>query len=377
MARKFGKKVEISLNPLDYNITILGESGIGKTTLAKQMCEKLGGEDGYIHLDMGREDGAAAIEGIVSEKIEDWQKLIEVKDEIVENKTTDYADLKAVIWDTLDEVILLAEAETIRIHNKSHPDKRIDTINSAMGGFGKGQDYATQLILDVMSEFRSVGVSNIIIGHVKRTDIVDNITQETYSKITADTTQRYFNAIKNKQHFVALAYIDRNIVKEKTGRKNVATKEEIVINKAVSESRVISFRDDTYSVDSKSRFADIIDRVTFDVDEFIKAMQDAIETEKTKNGKTLTEAKKEQDIKDKKAAEKASENSAKARTKKAEAEEESNRDEYLNQLQTSFKSATAEQKEQIKAMMAEAGCSKLSDPELPISTLKSMIAIFA
>ena len=66
---KFGKKVEISTNPLDYNICILGESKIGKTTIAKQMCEKLVGDDGYIHLDIGREEGAAAIEGIVSEHI--------------------------------------------------------------------------------------------------------------------------------------------------------------------------------------------------------------------------------------------------------------------------------------------------------------------
>ena len=73
---KFGKKVEISTNPLDYNICILGESKIGKTTIAKQMCEKLVGDDGYIHLDIGREEGAAAIEGIVSEHIEDWAKLL-------------------------------------------------------------------------------------------------------------------------------------------------------------------------------------------------------------------------------------------------------------------------------------------------------------
>ena len=44
MARKFGKKTEISLNPLDYSIYLMGEGGIGKTTLVKQVCEKMVGD---------------------------------------------------------------------------------------------------------------------------------------------------------------------------------------------------------------------------------------------------------------------------------------------------------------------------------------------
>ena len=249
--RKFGKKVEISTNPLDYNICILGESKIGKTTIAKQMCEKLVGDDGYIHLDIGREEGSSAIEGLVSESIEDWAKLTDFIDDVVENKEADYKDLKTVIFDTLDELIILAENESIRQYNRAHSEKKTDSINGAWGGFGKGQDYAANLILDAIWELKKVGVNSIIIGHVKRSDITDPVTQETFSKLTADTTQRYFNVIKNKMHFVALAYIDREIVKEKTGRQNVVTKKDIEINKAVKESRVISFRDDTYSVDSQ------------------------------------------------------------------------------------------------------------------------------
>ena len=175
---KFGKKMEISTNPLDYNICILGESKIGKTTIAKEMCEKLVGDEGYLHLDVGREEGAYAIEGIVSEPIEDWAKLTEVVDDIVENKETDYKSLKVVIFDTLDELILLAEAESIRQWNKTHSDKKADTINAAWGGFGKGQDYASNLIVDAIWELKKVGVSSIIIGHVKRTDITDPASQE-------------------------------------------------------------------------------------------------------------------------------------------------------------------------------------------------------
>ena len=214
-------------------------------------------------------------------------------------------------------------------------------------------------------------------AHVKRTDIVDPVSQETYSKLTADTTQKYFNAIKNKQHFIALAYIDRDIVKEKTGRKNVATKEDITISKAVKESRVISFRDDTYSVDSKSRFAEIVDRIPFDTDEFIKAMTDAIIAEKTKNGKTITEAQKEQKVRDKAKADKAELFSKQAKADKAVAELEENRQNYLDTISTSFSSADADLKAKAKELLTNTGCKKFSDPELPIEALKEIAELFA
>lgn len=369
---KFGHKNEVDLNPLHYNIALLGESGIGKSTIVKEMCEKMVGEEGYLHLDIGRECGASAIQGIVTEPIEDWEKLTEVVDDIVENKETDYPNLQVVVADTLDEWIVLAESEALRLYNMKNPDKRADTINGAWGGFGKGQDKALELILNVIWELKKVGISTIIIGHVKRSDILDPITQETYSKLTSDTQQRYFNGIKNKMHFVGLAYIDRNIVKEKTGRKNIATKEDILKTKVVSESRVISFRDDTYSVDSKSRFADIVDHIPFDVDAFIKAMTDAIEAERSKGGKTLAESKKAQSEKDAKAAASAKKYSAE---KKKNHVDESRNSELVDKIKGSYFDAPDEVKEQVKKVMAEYGIMRFSDENLPTQGLEKIVEL--
>lgn len=52
--RKFGKKNVIKVDPLAYNLGLIGESGIGKTTLAKEVCEKLVGENGYIIANLGK-----------------------------------------------------------------------------------------------------------------------------------------------------------------------------------------------------------------------------------------------------------------------------------------------------------------------------------
>ena len=68
----YGKKNTIKIDPLSYNIGLIGESGIGKTTIVKEMCEKLVGEDGYRFLECGKEDGADGINGINYLNCPEW-----------------------------------------------------------------------------------------------------------------------------------------------------------------------------------------------------------------------------------------------------------------------------------------------------------------
>ena len=103
---------------------------------------------------------------------------------------------------------------------------------------------------------------------------------------------RDFNAIKTKLHFLGVAYIDRNIIKEKTGKKDV-NGNIITRNKVAKESRKVTFRDDNYSVDSKSRFANIVNEVSLDPDEIYNALVDAIKSE-VGDDKAYEKLKKEQ-----------------------------------------------------------------------------------
>ena len=368
---KFGKKVQIDLNPLSYNICLMGEAGIGKSTLAKEVCEKLVGDDGYIALDIGKEDGHKAISGIVSEKCDSWSKYMDVVDDIAENKFTDYPQLKVVIVDTFDQLCDLAEKETVKLWNsklRQQGKPQIDTINSAFGGFGKGLEKTIDLILESWWKLKDVGVSVFVISHVKRTDITDVMTEETYTMLTASTTQKYFNAIKQKMDIVGMGYIDRNLVKTKTGKKDI-NGNVIEKNKVSGESRMINFRDDTYSVDSKSRFAEIVGQIPFDPDEFIKAIKDAILNEQSKDGVSLAEAEKAQKAKEKAKEEKAKVASEQIKEKKAEEAAEDSRENILADIQQKFTKATAEQKAQIKELVAKSGFAKLSDPEMPIKVL--------
>ena len=189
--------------------------------------------------------------------------------------------------------------------------------------------------------------------------------------LTASTTQKYFNAIKQKLDFLGMAYIDRAMVKVKTSKKD-NNGNAIEKNKISGESRVINFRDDTYSVDSKCRFANIVDQIPFDADALIKAMQDAILAEQAKDGKSLAQAKKEQAEQAKVDEEKAKANSAAAKKQKENAEAEASREDILADIKKKFTNVTDENKKAIKAKLTDKGFKTLNDPEVPIDLLQEI-----
>lgn len=284
---KFGKKNKVSLDLSTYNICILGESGIGKTTLMKETCETLFGEDGYMIFNCGKEDGVDCLADATYEDIENFKKFDEVTKDIIKNKDTDYPDLKVIVTDTLDQLFELVEPEAVKRWNIENQGKKdftpAKTLNQSWGGFGRGEDKVIEIILDRMWELKKVGVAFWSCGHVKTREILDPLTNQTYTSLSTNMMQKYFNGIKTKMHVVGMACIDREIIKESTGRQNVVTKKDITKNKVVSESRKIIFRDDNYGVDSKSRFSNIVDEIPLDKDAFIKALQDAIAYEANKS----------------------------------------------------------------------------------------------
>jgi hypothetical protein len=300
---KFGKKNEVKLDILKYNLGLIGESGIGKTTIVKQLCERLAGEDGYMFLECGKEDGADAITGINFINCPEWSAdyneytnsmgFEDFVDDVIENRSKDWKNLRVVVIDTYDQLLDIAKPEVIRIHNRENPDKPVKSIKAAFGGYMAGEDKATEIVLEKLWNFKTVGVSFIVIGHVKQKEQEDVVTGQKFTTLTTNMSMRDFNAIKTKLHFLGVASIDREIVQEKTGKKDNKGKD---VTKGViaSESRKITFRDDSYSIDSKSRFADIIPEIPFDVDLLIKALEDAIKAEQSKSGKTLEQTQKEQ-----------------------------------------------------------------------------------
>ena len=334
MERKYGKKNHVKVDPFNYSLMMLGEPKIGKTTLLYEVAEKLVGEDGYIFAELFREHGADAIEGIVAENIPTWDNWVEFVDDIVENKTEDYPNLRVVFIDTYDQYISLAISRAIELWNRKNPNKRAETLNQAWG-FDSGKK-VTDLMFEQVDRLESVGVKVWWIGHVKTKEVNDIYNDETYQVLTSDQQQNYFNALKKNIHFLCLAYFDREMQKKKTGKKNIVTKEEKIKTTIKDETRKIKFRDDSFVVDSGSRFSNIKETINLDVDEFIEAITDAIKREINKNGVTVEERKKENDKEEAENLKRIAEAEANAKIEKQLDELKSKIVEYITENKTNM-----------------------------------------
>lgn len=277
---KFGKKVVVDVDMSKYIIGVLGPSGFGKSTLLSQVAEKEFGDDGYIAIDFGQEDGYAAISGAIVEKCEDFPHFQAVVDDIVANKATDYPNLKVVILDTLDSGYECCESYTVKAYNREHREdpnfKKATSINSVEGGYGRGMDRCIATFKNELARLKSAGVGYWYTGHCKERDQTDLFTGATYTQLTTNMLGRYFNSIKDISHIIGFGYYDRNVEKVEVGKENPVTKKKKTREEIKTETRKIKFRDDGYLVDAKSRFADIVPEITLGADEFIKAIKDAI-----------------------------------------------------------------------------------------------------
>lgn len=312
----FGRKNHVKIDPTNYSLMLLGEAKVGKTSVMKEVLEKLVGSSGYLFAEIGRERGADAIENINYINCPEWSMDYDdddnaigwedLVDDICENKTSDpdYKDLKVLVIDTYDQYIDIAIAQAILLWNRKNPDKRAETLNQSWGGFGSGKK-VIDLMFEQIDRLNKVGVKVWWIGHIKTKSVTDVVSGETYDVLTSDQQQNYFLALKKNLHFLGMAYIDREIASEKTGKRNLVTKKEETKSVVKSEARKIRFRDDSYSLDAGSRFSEIADVIDLDADQFITALKDAIkaEAEKDSSVSIAQRVEKETELEEKRMAE--------------------------------------------------------------------------
>ena len=277
----YGKRNTISTDISKVIFGLLGEPGVGKTSTMFKMAEKEFGPEGYILLDVGSEWGTEYIEGVFAEQVETFKKFLDVTNDIIKNKETDYHNLKVVIIDTLDALFEIGEPYLIKLYNQENMGTKnftpCKTINQVEGGFMHGQDRLISIVVDQIVKLRKAGIGVWYTGHVKRRSNDDVFSGESYDQLTTNMSQRYFTAIKNKTHALGIAYIDRTLTQQEVGKENPITHKKETITKIVSESRKVKFRDDSYTADSKSRLEYIVDEVSLSEDEILKAIKDAIE----------------------------------------------------------------------------------------------------
>ena len=280
MARSFGKKNTVNRDLFSYNIMLLGEAGAGKTSMMAEVMRKFCKEDEYLMLQVGKEEGCKAINGLMWEQINTWKEFVAFVDEVVKNRE-DWGTLKCVTIDTIDQLIDICTPHVIKLWNSSQMGKKdftpAQTLNQAWGGFGKADEYMMGLILDQIWKLKSVNVSVFIVGHTRRRENVDPVSGLTFSTMSAAISLKNFEALKTKMDIVSIAYVDREMVSRDFGKENIVTKKQNKINEVTNEARKVAFRSSAYVLDSKSRFPDIVDEVPMNATAFVEAIQAAID----------------------------------------------------------------------------------------------------
>ena len=278
MARRFGTINKLAVDIRNYDYIINGTGGIGKTHLAVEVGRLVTGSDeGTLVITLGLEPVPKHLNNAFYVYAEDWSALEEIAEDLIENKQ-DYPHTVWLAFDSLDELFRLSEQETVRIWNKKNPTEKVDSISQAFKGFQKGENHALKLVLELRQKLRLAGYKFFDLGHTKEKGKVDMMQDVEFKQVTNKLESKYYDAIKDKSAIACVAYDECNI-QDISEVRDAFTKGKKKVGNLIDKKRVICFRDDDFTCDTKSYFKHIVSKIDFSPENFIKAVEDAIRLE--------------------------------------------------------------------------------------------------
>ena len=257
MARQY-KTNEVKVDLASYRHYWRGVKKAGKTTLFYQLMMQLYGDPSYgLELSIGNERGYKALDGMVYDEAPDWATLMEIVDDLIENKADN--NFKFICFDTVDELVEIAKKEVVRLDYKKTGERR--EFNACLGGYARPREKVTELINNLMTRVEDSGYGIIWIGHTKyRT--VNEKNGDSYDMLTSNLSSDYDGIFANKADVVMMIDIEK----------------EIEGSFVQGTQRYMWFRGDGF-VDAGGRFSNIEQKVEFSVDNYIKTVSDAIRAE--------------------------------------------------------------------------------------------------
>ena len=163
MARQY-KTNEVKVDLASYRHYWRGVKKAGKTTLFYQLMMALYGDPSYgLELSVGNERGFKALDGMVYDEAPDWPTLMEIVDDLIENKEDNH--FKFICIDTVDELVSIAKKEVIRLDFRKTGERH--EFNACFGGYGHPREKVQELIDNLMTRLEDSGYGLIWIGHTK------------------------------------------------------------------------------------------------------------------------------------------------------------------------------------------------------------------
>lgn len=275
-----GKIYEMSTSFKDYSYIIMGEGGIGKTTLAHELGKiATGSNKGTLVLTVGAENVPTHIDGLYGEVVPDFPTLMKYSKELAKNRMTDYSETHFICIDSMDEYYRIDDNYVVAEYNASiqgAKDKRpVKSISGAYGGYRNGEARSVDLAIKIIEILKKAGYQVLLIGHTKIKSEKDPMTGVVYDKLTCNINAQYYNALKDKVNLVVNCYNEKEIVDIKE-EKNAFSKKMQNKGKLVGTKRVMIFRDNDNAVDTKTHFPHIVNKIDFSAEGFVKAVEDAL-----------------------------------------------------------------------------------------------------
>lgn len=377
MARKYGQVAKISKNFYDYNYIITGVASIGKTHLVHHLgIAASNSNEGTFIITCGREPKPTHIpNNPFYEHAVTFKDVLDIIKDVTENKN-DYPNTKFIAFDSLDELYRIAEQYVItEWNNQCKIDERAKSISQAYKGFQKGENRVCDLVVKVLGMIEDAGLHWIIISHTKNKTQTDMYSGVSFEQITSSVDAKYYNVVKDKANLVATCYYEKEIA-DIEEVKDAFSKKMKKKGNLISQKKIIVFRDDDNAIDCKSHFAYIEPKIDFSVENFIKAVTDAIERQAT--GSTIptnTNNKIEESINTAKAEDEDSNIDLDIFEDEATEEETVNKEELMAEIRGLFSKADKDTKTRVKNELKSFGASKLDDSLTveQLNTIKSIL----
>lgn len=367
-------KVDLASYPA---YVLMGQRGIGKTTLFRDIVlAEYGSPEFGLLISCGNESGYHALDNLQVEEVKEWTKefgypekeegvpeelwtrgLIEVVDDLVFNKSN--YKIKAVCFDTLDELYPMAE-QRVFVEHKRKKGAFPESLNSALGGYGAGQNRAVELVTEQIARLRNAGYAVFLIGHVKVKDKIDPVTGDVYEQYTNNLSNKYFGAVADNAQMVV------NIVNE----LNITGGSDDKAGRVSGSSRMMYFRD-TGLIDAKSRFVGMPDKLPLSAENFLEAFKTGV-----KNSQTVKMSDKEMK---KQAAKEQKESEIVHQTTVAQEEktDSKRKEELVDDIKSLMKAVIGKQDAnttaELQSLLKENGVSNADGlNDLPLTTLQSL-----
>lgn len=276
MARKFGKINKMSEKFEDYSYIINGVGGIGKTTLVYEIGKIITGSDeGTFIITCGGENKPKHIPGAFGDVAPDFKTFCAIVKELCDNKV-EYPNTRFVAIDSLDEYARITENFVVSEWNSQCDiNERAKSISQAYKGFQKGENRACDLMIQQVIKLQNAGYSILEIGHTRTKLKEDTITKVQFEQLTCNLDNKYYNALKDKVNLVAMCYWE-NTLENIEEKKNAFTKKMDKVGELTDRKRVMVFADDDNAIDTKTHFEYITSKIDLSAEGFIKAVEEAI-----------------------------------------------------------------------------------------------------